>query len=195
MPKRRRFLRRHVRSPSSWGTHPQSPMPSAISAVVAYGQGTCRERRQRERKRCTSRAARGDTWAAGVALRCLALTACERGDFAGAASHLADALAVDLAQGNRDSHRAPLRLLCVRGGRARADGLGFPPARRVRGPARGRRRALALPERATYERAGIAARECARRRRVRFGLGDRPGALAGGDRGRGPRCGGRGYHP
>jgi non-specific serine/threonine protein kinase len=128
-------------------------------AVVAYGQGDWPRAAAAADEALRCARVRDDTWAAGVALRCLALTACERGDFAGAAPHLVEALAVDLAQGNRETFAHDLASCAVL-----ATGIGqLDLAARLLGAAEALREAvgsaLALPERATYERAAITARD------------------------------------
>jgi non-specific serine/threonine protein kinase len=127
-------------------------------AIVAYGQGDLARAATAGAEALRLARSREDTWAAGVALRCLGLTACERGDFAAAAAHLIDALAIDLAQGNRDSIAhlyASFAVLAA--GREQRD-----EASRLLGAAEALREvigaALPLPERATFERAAVAAR-------------------------------------
>jgi predicted ATPase/DNA-binding CsgD family transcriptional regulator len=142
----------------------QSENPSAIAyalghlAVVAYGQGDLsRAVAVGEEALCVARS-RGDTWAAGIALRCLALAACECGDLAGAAPHLIDALAIDFGQGNRNEIADDYASFAVL---AAERGL-MDEVSRLLGAAEALRTtvgaASALPEQATYERAGVVAR-------------------------------------
>ena len=127
-------------------------------AVVAYGQGDWSRALALGEEALHLAHAREDSWAAGVALRCLALTASERGDFMGAASHLIETLAVDLAQGYRESIMKDYAYFAVlaagRGQMNEACQL-FGASEALLEAFGG---ALALPESATYARAASAAR-------------------------------------
>jgi predicted ATPase/DNA-binding NarL/FixJ family response regulator len=126
-------------------------------AVVAYGQGDLSRATALGEEALRLARSREDKFALGLALWFLGLTACEEGNFAHAATCIAEMLADDLAERNRGAIAQGLACFAVV-----AVGLDqMHAAARLLGAAEALREVvgavLALPERATYERAAARA--------------------------------------
>jgi non-specific serine/threonine protein kinase len=127
-------------------------------AVAAYGRGNTAHAAAIGEEALQLARSLEDSWAAGLARWFLGLTACERGAYAEAARHFTEMLVVDLTEGNREGIAdgfACFAVLAVHIGQ-------MEPAARLLGAAAALRdmigAVVALPERATYERATTTAR-------------------------------------